>query len=256
MEFFVTVQRENNFTGFKKEAISFLRELKKNNNKAWFHAHKDEYVEYLLDPLKDLVADLSGYMLTIDPVFNVTPAVNKTISPPTRDTRYSRDKSPYKTKMWISFMRSKKGWQTHPTYYFKICIDSYEYGMGFYNASAATMRIFREMIDTNPNDFLKAVSFFKKQDTFALEGEKYKRIIDASKPDDIQEWYQRKNFYLVCNKKVVDALFSARLVDDIISGFKMTVPLYNYLWRVIARQMAEREPALNSHEERWPHRGY
>ncbi len=59
----MTVKRENNFTGFKSEALTFLRELKRNNNKAWFNAHKDEYVEYLLEPLEALVADLGVYML-------------------------------------------------------------------------------------------------------------------------------------------------------------------------------------------------
>lgn len=62
------------------------------------------------------------------------------------------------------------------------------------------------MIDENPKEFLKAISFFAKQKTFVLEGEKYKRIIDKTKSEKIQNWYQRKNMYLVCNRKIDDTL--------------------------------------------------
>jgi len=62
------------------------------------------------------------------------------------------------------------------------------------------------MIDENPKEFLKAISFFAKQNTFVLEGGKYKRIIDKTKPEKIQNWYQRKNMYLVCNRKIDDTL--------------------------------------------------
>jgi len=80
---------------------------------------------------------------------------------------------------------------------------------------------------------MKVISFFAKQRTFVLEGEKYKRIIDNSKPDIIQNWYQRKNMYLVCNRKIDDTLFSGKLVDDLIYGFSMIAPFYYYLQQFI-----------------------
>jgi uncharacterized protein (DUF2461 family) len=104
--------------------------------------------------------------------------------------------------------------------------------MGFYDAAPAIMTRFREMIDENPKEFLKAISFFAKQRTFVLEGEKYKRTIDASKPENIQEWYQRKNMYLVCNRKIDNTLYSSKLTDDLIHGFTMIAPFYRYLQRI------------------------
>jgi hypothetical protein len=104
--------------------------------------------------------------------------------------------------------------------------------MGFYNAAPAIMSIFREMIDENPKEFARAISFFGKQKTFVLEGDKYKRIIDNTKPEKIQNWYQRKNMYLVCNRKIDDILFSNKLVDDLIYGFGLIAPFYHYLEKV------------------------
>ncbi len=219
------------FNGFSPETLDFLRSLQANNNKTWFEAHKPDYQERLLKPLQDLVLDLSGFMLAIDPYFEVTPAVGKTISRIYRDTRFSKDKSPYKSTMWITFKRPNKDWQDMPAYFFEICPDSYRFGMGFYSASRDTMDRFRAMIDGKPQEFFKAISFYPKQQVFVVEGEKYKRRLDESKPEEILNWYQRKNLYLVCNRRIDNRLFSRELLDDLISGFGLIAPFYHYLWK-------------------------
>ena len=173
-------------------------------------------------------------MLDIDPSFEITPVVNKTISRIYRDTRFSKDKSPFRSTVWFTFKNQKKDWTTHVCgYFFELSINSYRYGMGFYNAAPVIMSRFREMIDNNPKEFMKTISFFDKQNTFVLEGEKYKRIIDKTKPEKIQSWYQRKNMYLVCNRKIDNALFSGNLVDDLMDGFGLITPFYHYLQRII-----------------------
>jgi len=226
---------EKGFRGFSPKTLKFLRGLKANNNKTWFQAHRADYEEYVLQPLRELVTDLGDFMLDIDPYFEISPAVNKTISRIYRDTRFSKDKSPFRSTVWFTFKNQKKDWTTHVCgYFFELSIDSYRYGMGFYNAAPVIMSRFREMIDDNPKEFLKAISFFDKQKAFVLEGENYKRIIDKTKPEKIQNWYQRRNLYLVCNRKIDDALFSNKLVDDLSTGFNLIAPFYHYLQKTIS----------------------
>jgi uncharacterized protein (TIGR02453 family) len=226
-------REEKTFSGFSPRTLKFLRGLKVNNNKAWFQAHKTDYEEYVLQPLRDLVTDLGDFMLDIDPYFEITPAINKTISRIYRDTRFSKDKSPFRSTVWFTFKNQNKDWTTLVCgYFFELSPASYRYGMGFYNAAPAIMSKFRERIDENPKEFAKAISFFGKQKTFVLEGDKYKRIIDKTKPEEIQNWYQRKNMYLVCNRKIDDALFSGKLVDDLTHGFGLVAPFYHYLQRI------------------------
>jgi len=237
----MTEEEERKFKGFSRKTLKFLRELKANNNKAWFQAHRADYEEYVLGPLRDLVTDLGDCMLDIDSRFEITPAVNKTISRIYRDTRFSKDKSPFRSTVWITFKNRNKDWTTHVCgYFFELSVNSYRYGMGFYNAAPAIMSRFREMIDENPKEFLKAISFFAKQRTFVLEGEQYKRIIDKSKPEKIQDWYQKKNMYLVCNRKIDNTLFSSKLVDDLTSGFRLIAPLYKYLQTIRVRDQGFR----------------
>jgi len=226
-------EEERKFNGFSPKTLKFLRVLKANNNKNWFEAHRSDYNEFVLQPLRDLVMDLGDFMLDIDSRFEITPAVNKTISRIYRDTRFSKDKSPFRSTVWFTFKNRSKDWTTLVCgYFFELSVNSYRYGMGFYNAAPAIMSRFREMIDENPKEFLKAISFLSKQHSFVLEGEKYKRIIDKSKPEKIQDWYQRKNMYLVCNRKIDDTLFSSKLVDDLAYGFGLIAPFYHYLQKI------------------------
>ncbi len=226
------MNRKQNFTGFSKNTINFLNNLKRNNNKDWFEKNKQTYNRYVLEPLRNLVADLSYFMLDIDSLFEVTPAVNKTISRIYRDTRFSKDKSLFKTNMWITFKRPQKDWKDAPAYFFEISPDLYRFGMGFYSATPNTMKKFRELIDKKPKRFQQAISFYSKQKTFVLEGEKYKRIFDEAKSKEIQDWYQRKSFYLVCNRKIDNTLFSKKLANNLTSGFGSLADFYRFLLQV------------------------
>ena len=89
------------FTGFRPEAIQFLADLKDNNDRAWFQPRKADYERLLKAPLEALVAALAdrfaerGLPLLADP--------RRSIFRIYRDTRFAKDKSPYKTNVGASF---------------------------------------------------------------------------------------------------------------------------------------------------------
>lgn len=222
------------FEGFPPATFQFLRNLSDNNNKEWFELHKADYQQNVLKPLQSLAAGLGPLMQSIDPDFVVTPALNRTISRIYRDTRFSRDKSPYKTSHWITFKRPRIEWKDYPAYFFEIFPDSYRYGMGFYSASRETMDRFRKTLDSNPAKFLFATSFFPKQDVFTIEGERYKRPLKPNIPSELDDWYNRKSIYLVSNREIQGSFIDKSLIADLISGFETVAPFYQYLCKVAA----------------------
>ncbi len=219
------------FNGFSKKSLRFLTTVKAKNDKEWFIDHKREYERDLLEPLRSLVRGLGPSMLTIDPNFEITPSVNKTISRLYRDTRFSKDQSLFRDRMWITF-KTRKDWQGHPGFFFEIAPDGYRYGMDYYRASPGTMKQLRERIDEHPKEFSKILSLFSKQKTFVVEGENYKRLFDPTKPDAIQNFYQRKNIYFVCNREIDDILFSEKLVKRMITAFNLLDPIYWYFMKL------------------------
>lgn len=218
------------FTGFTPDTQEFLRALAANNRKEWFEAHKDEYRQLLQEPLQQLASALAGPLLSIDSDLITEP--RRVVSRIYRDTRFSRDKSPYKTSMWLTFKRPLTAWQDAPAFFFEITADSYRFGMGFFSASRETMDRLRLVIDRKPEVYRREVAFLHGQETFVPEGERYKRLLDGEKEEDLLEWYQRKNLYLVCNRQTNGSLFCREILDELTAGFGQLTPFYHWLWRL------------------------
>ncbi len=227
---------QRHFQGFSRRTFTFLRDLGRNNDKKWFEAHRAVYEQHVLQPLRDLVSDLTDFMLGIDLSFEVAPAVGKTISRVYRDTRFSRDKSPFRNCMWITFKRAGKDWARYiPGYFLEINPTWYRYGLGFYDAAPELMARFRRQIDEDPESFVKAVAWFDGQEWFTLEGELYRRPLGQDKPEPIRTWYRYKSFYLCCQRDIDDAIQSPRFAGQLQDHFGMAAPLYRYIQRIASQ---------------------
>ena len=91
------------FDGFPKKGVEFLRQLSEHNDREWFSQHKDEYNEYLLAPARDFVTALGERLRKISPGIIADPRTDRSIFRINRDTRFAKDKSPYKTHLGIFF---------------------------------------------------------------------------------------------------------------------------------------------------------
>jgi uncharacterized protein (TIGR02453 family) len=113
------------FPGFAKEAFTFFRDLAKNNNREWFHAHRDVYEQSCRDALKALT-------VALDPPFGAD-----RLTRINRDMRFARDKSaPYRTHI-STVVRGN---------YLSLAADGLYVGTGVYMPDAATLRRLREAI--------------------------------------------------------------------------------------------------------------
>lgn len=221
------------FQGFTKESIKFLFELGYHNDREWFQANKQKYLDHVLKPFQALVADLGEKMLGIDPEFEITPAVDKTISRIYRDTRFSKDKTPYRNNVWISFKRKAGDWKEKPVYFFELYPDYFHYGMGFFVYTVATREKLRKQILSDGESFLSMVSKICKRSGVALAGEKFKRVKDKEAPPELREWFERKDLYLYHRKDIDDSVFSSRLAHDLHKIFLEMKPFYDYLWKSV-----------------------
>jgi len=222
--------KKNNFTGFTHETLHFLNELSLNNNKTWFEQNRDRYKSVVVSPFIKLGESLIETMNEIDPELELRP--EKIISRINRDVRFSNDKSPYRSNVWITYKRQLKEWSEAPAFFFELTLDSYSYGMGFYSASKATMDLFRIEITKRSDEFLKIASAIAKDGIFSVEGEAYKRKIENKLPEKLQEWYQKKNLYLMTTRDLGKELFNGDIAVKLGSGFKSLERLYKFLWSI------------------------
>ncbi|MEO7963894.1 MAG: DUF2461 domain-containing protein [Gemmatimonadaceae bacterium] len=97
------------FPGFSRGALTFLRQLKRNNEREWFVARKDEFETRLLTPMRLFVEEMDVRLATFGAEISGSPKTS--IFRIYRDVRFSKDKSPYKTHMgcWFTHQRAGRG---------------------------------------------------------------------------------------------------------------------------------------------------
>lgn len=227
------------FNGFSQQGLNFLQQVRIENDKAWFDDNRHVYEQTLLTPFRALVEALSPTMLLIDPQFETRPAIGKTLSRIHRDTRFSHDKSRYRSRLWLSFKRPSKDWKEAPVYFFELGPDMLRYGLGYYSANRQTMDLFRHTLNRQPLQFLEVAECCAAP--FELSGESYKRPLVKEQDPAIATWYNRKSFAVMATDNQIEKLFSPALVDPLIQGFQQLEPLYHWLMRVEA--MKQIDPA-------------
>ena len=79
------------FNGFPPEAVTFFKQLKDNNNKPWFDAHKPDYQEYVMAPTQEFIEEMGLKLGQLSPGIHAEPRVNRSIFRIYRDTRFSKD---------------------------------------------------------------------------------------------------------------------------------------------------------------------
>ncbi|MDD5400889.1 MAG: DUF2461 domain-containing protein [Sulfurimonas sp.] len=96
------------FTGFKN-ATEFLESIRKNNNKEWFEANRDEYEKTILNPSKAFVVEMGEHLMALEPTIEAEPKINKSLFKMYRDVRrMGENKEPMKSKIGVIFPQG--GW--------------------------------------------------------------------------------------------------------------------------------------------------
>lgn len=227
------VTGECGFQGIPRGAPDFLSELAANNRRDWFEEHKPDYQRLVAAPMRALVAVLTPVMLDIDSRFTVDPR-RGAVSRIHRDTRFSRDKSPYRVNQWLVFRRPVEGWQDRPAYFMQFGPVDYAYGMGFYQATPTTMTALREAIRATPERFAAAVAATDATG-LRLEGEPYRRPKPADGlPAAAAGWFARKSVYLIAEQPIDDMLFAPALVERLATVFTALAPLYRFVDEALA----------------------
>jgi uncharacterized protein (TIGR02453 family) len=142
---------------FTRQTLAFLTSLANNNTREWFDEHKQDYEDYVREPALDFISDMDEELFAITKHFRAVPKkVGGSLMRIYRDTRFSRDKTPYKTNIGIQF-RHEAGKDIHaPGYYVHIEPDECFVGAGLWHPDADALFKIREGIAQNPAAWVKA----------------------------------------------------------------------------------------------------
>jgi len=217
------------FTGFSEETVQFLLDLRFHNYTEFFHREHDRYVETVQTPFYELIDDLAPIARKIDPLMEIRPY--KCLSRIHRDTRYSKDKSPYRDHHWFLFRKAAEPREKSVFFYGEFGPERLNWGMGIWGENRELMDQFRRHMAANPDGTLALLDDLKLEERKLIPGgTHFKRMaIPSSIPARLQPWYTFKEFYV--SKFVPDYqwAFSERLTAEIRADFLRLAPLYHLL---------------------------
>lgn len=93
---------------FTPDIFAFLRDLATNNNRAWFHENKQRFEDSVRQPALDFITDFVEPLETLSPHFVAdSRTVGGSLFRIHRDTRFSKDKTPYKLNTGMHFRHER-----------------------------------------------------------------------------------------------------------------------------------------------------
>lgn len=189
------------------DLFRFFEDLKANNDRTWFKTNQARFEASVREPLLAFVAAFEEPLAAISPsMLAVAKKSGGSLFRIHRDTRFSKDKSPYKTWAAVQF-RHEAGRDAHaPCYYLHLAPDNVFVGAGIWHPDRTALDAIRARIDKHSTDWQMAGDAILRTG-WHLEGDALKRIprgYDADHPlaDDLK----RKDFIAVRRLTEEDAI--------------------------------------------------
>ncbi|UCB46101.1 MAG: DUF2461 domain-containing protein, partial [Spirochaetota bacterium] len=183
------------FQGFKKEGIQFLEDLKQNNHRDWFNNHKQTYEHELLEPARSFVILTGERLQKWAPEIHADPRRDKSIFRIYRDTRFSKDKSPYKTHLGIFFWEGHLPKMECPGLYFHLEPPNFGLFAGMHQFSPQMLKEYRNAVldPVTGKELEISLEKIKKQGSYEIGGLHYKRVPKGCDPAHPQAELLRYN---------------------------------------------------------------
>jgi uncharacterized protein (TIGR02453 family) len=235
------------FRGFSRGALTFLRQLKRNNRREWFLANRDAYEHEVLVPLRLMVEELDVRFGHFAPEFVGDP--KRSIFRIYRDVRFSKDKSPYKTHAasWFKHRNAGHGVgsETHgggAGFYFHLEPGGSMAAGGIWMPPRPSLNQLRESIAAKPADFagtMKAPAFKRRFGNLSEEAMLTRLPRGFAPGHPAEPWLRYQSFTvhaMLSDAEVLDR----RVVDRVEKDYKTMLPFVRWLNRALGYQAADR----------------
>jgi uncharacterized protein (TIGR02453 family) len=210
------------FPGFSPEALTFLRSLKRNNRREWFQPRKEIFESKIKAPMIQLVEAINAELLRFAPDHITDP--KKAVYRIYRDTRFSPDKTPYKTHIAAIFPHHGLEKQSSAGFYFHLTAKSVGIAAGSYMPGPDELRAVRTWLAENHKKF-RTASRRPKKLLGKLEGSAVTRMPKGFLADHPAEDLIRMKQWLYWVELDAKLATSPQLLPELVKRFRAAAPV-------------------------------
>ncbi len=201
------------FNGFNKKGIEFLKEVHINNSKVWFEDNRHIWQKEINEPNIDFIEDMGETLQILVPTITAVPKVSKSLFKIYRDVRFSKDKTPIKSKIGLLFWQGQTHRMQSSSFYMHYDKDEYFIAAGIRNFKPELLKTYREYLKNEKHrTILDKILKDLKAKGYLLPEPKFKRINPMYDKDDT-------NIYLT----LYGAMFAYKVypIDDIFYSIEL-----------------------------------
>ena len=222
------------YATFDKKTLQFLNELARNNNRDWFNENKSRYENDVLDVALRFIQSMQDPLEGFAPHFTAIPKrMGGSLMRVYRDTRFSKNKTPYKTNIGIQF-RHEDAKDVHaPGYYVHIEKDEVFLGAGMWRPASDPLRQIRERIAAKPQEWQRAIGDTGFKRHFKLEGESLTRPPRGFDKEHVCIDDLKRKSFIAVKPLSPDVVGSAGFVKRTETAFRAAEPLMQFLCKSV-----------------------
>jgi uncharacterized protein (TIGR02453 family) len=218
------------FPGFPKDFFKFFEDLKQNNNRPWFTDNKQRYLDSVVSPIGEFIVCMAPRLKKISRHYIADPKPHGgSMFRIYRDTRFSKDKTPYKTHAGVQF-RHSAGKDAHaPGFYVHLAAEGMFVGGGVWQPPGPQLNRIRDYIVDNASAWGRIKNTKKVKEVGGIRGDSLKRPPRGFDAEHIHiEDLKRKSFYLMTEVPSSNAL-TAGFIDQAEEAFRRAAPLNRFI---------------------------
>lgn len=220
----------SDFSGFPRDFFTFFEDLTGNNNRSWFQENKQRYYDSVVNPISEFIVCMAPELRRISRHYIADPKPHGgSMFRIYRDTRFSKDKTPYKTHAGVQF-RHEAGKDAHaPGFYVHLAADGLYFGGGVWRPAGPQLGLIRDAIVDNARSWSRIVGAAKVQAAGGLKGDSLKRPPRGYDPEHRHvEDLKRKSFYVMAEAPARRAL-KPGFVGEVAEAFRAAAPLNRFI---------------------------
>ena len=217
------------FTGFPEGTEQFFLDIRFHNNADYYHSNIERYRRDVQTPFYALIEDLVPSLLDIDSQMETRPY--KLLSRLRRDTRFTKDKTPYRDHLWTYFHRAAEPKENSIGFWFEYGPGRVLWGMGSWGENRLLMDRMRREFVARPDYYMGLIhSCGLPQKHLELRADLWKRMkVPGNIPLELEPWYRIRNFGIMQTFPDVREASSRELFMHVRSDFQAMAPLYQML---------------------------
>lgn len=220
------------FRAFSRETRTFLEDLAAHNRRDWYADHRDDYERYWLAPAQAFVAAMAPLLAAFSPGIHAEPRVNGSIMRINRDTRFSKDKTPYKAALDFWFWEGAERRSSVSGFFVRLTPDSFAVGAGAHAFSPTRLKAFRAaVVDPITGAALAKTVRSIEASGLVIAGETGKRppVGYTAPNDEAARFLRHTAFWTVEEVHPAAVAEEGAAIDHAMAEFRRMEPLHRWL---------------------------